>query len=326
MALKPGGELKGRPFASWLRCRRPGSRRGEAPHRADHGTLPPMEHRYRIVNVFTQGHDPFSGNPLAVFEDARQIAEADMQRLALQFNLSETSFLLPSDQAERRVRIFTPAYEMPFAGHPTLGSAYVVGELLGGRDAVRLELPVGVIPVARRGQRFQLRANAPTHRPAGLSSTEIAALLGVAPADLAGEPLWVNTGNEQLIVPLGSEAAVRAVQVDPRLLLGLPCAHGNPKVYAFVELGGERVYARFFFPQGASVLEDPATGSACANLGGYFLATGAALPLRRLIQQGDMTGRPSTLHLEIGADGAIEVGGDVIELGSGVIRLVDRPG
>ncbi len=284
-----------------------------------------MKFHYRIVNVFTQGPDPFSGNPLAVFEDARGMDDATMQRLALQFNLSETTFLLPSEKADVRVRIFTPAYEMPFAGHPTLGSAQVAASLGQGVESLTLELQAGLIPVSRQGRRWRLRANAPKTRDPGLSAPALAELLGLRADDLAGAPLWVDTGNEQLIVPLRSEAAVRRVQVRSTLLESLECIHGNPKVYTFTELGGDVVLARFFFPKakGQMVQEDPATGSACANLGGYYLATGSSSPLARTITQGELTGRPSTLYLEVDGAGAIFVAGEVIELGSGVIELPD---
>lgn len=282
-----------------------------------------MPFHFRIINVFTQGDDRFSGNPLAVFEDARDLDSEVMQRLALQFNLSETTFILPSSAGEARMRIFTPAYEMPFAGHPTLGTAHVVAELQGGLDAVRLETLAGVIPVTRHGRRFQLRANrASTRRPTE-ETGQLAAMLGLAPQDLAGEALWVNTGNEQLIVPLATEAAVRRVKVDGAALSSLHCVHGNPKVYVFAELGDDRLLSRFFFPKGPGqpILEDPATGSACANLGGYYLATGTARPLSRVISQGEYTGRPSTLYLTVDAAGEVFVAGDVLELGRGSIEL-----
>ena len=93
---------------------------------------------FRLLNVFTEGDDPFSGNPLCVFEDARGLSEAEMQGLARQLNLSETTFVTPPVGEETAtVRIFTPSYEMPFAGHPTLGTAAVVSDLAGGRDRVR---------------------------------------------------------------------------------------------------------------------------------------------------------------------------------------------
>lgn len=284
-----------------------------------------MKLPFRIVNVFTQGDDRFSGNPLAVFEDAGGLDDATMQRLALQFNLSETTFVLPSDgaNASARVRIFTPGYELPFAGHPTLGTAYVVSTLQHGSAELALELLVGRIPVTRVERRWQLRANAPTARRPGLGPDSVAALLGLSPSDLAGEALWVNTGNEQLVVPLRSEHAVRHVQVDAARLAQLDCVHGNPKVYAFAELEQGQVLSRFFFPKakGQAILEDPATGSACANLGGYFVVTGAARPLSRVISQGEYTGRPSTLFLDVDSTGAIFVSGEVMELGRGVIEL-----
>src|ERR1700694_3088607 len=95
---------------------------------------------YRIVNVFTQGRAPLSGNPLCVFEQAQTLDAARMQALALQFNLSETTFILPSERATARVRIFTPTFEMPFAGHPTLGTAHVVRAMKGGGNSVTLEM------------------------------------------------------------------------------------------------------------------------------------------------------------------------------------------
>src|SRR5436309_10127641 len=109
---------------------------------------------FRIVNVFAEA--PFGGNPVAVFEDARGIDDATMQALALQFNLSETTFILPSTRASAHVRIFTPAFEMPFAGHPTLGTAHVVRALRGG-DAVTLEMHAGVIAVHARGDVWTLQ-------------------------------------------------------------------------------------------------------------------------------------------------------------------------
>src|ERR1700760_3533686 len=123
-------------------------------------------HAFRIVNVFVVDGDRFSGNPLCVFEDARGLTDADMQQLARQMNLSETTFVLPSATADARVRIFTPGFEMPFAGHPTLGTAHVVG---GGRS-VALEMIAGRVAVEAAGSTYTLRAaRAPTTRPVAAS-------------------------------------------------------------------------------------------------------------------------------------------------------------
>jgi len=118
---------------------------------------------FRIVNVFTRGAS-LSGNPLCVFEDGSLVDDATMQALARQFNLSETTFILPSAKATARVRIFTPGYEMPFAGHPTLGTAHVVRALGRAGDAVALEMKAGIIPVNARGDRWTLQAIEPRSR------------------------------------------------------------------------------------------------------------------------------------------------------------------
>src|SRR6186713_160140 len=133
------------------------------------------DYAFRVVNVFAE--TPLGGNPLAVFEDARGIDERTMQALALQFNLSETTFILPSDRATARVRIFTPTFEMPFAGHPTLGTAHVVRALAGNGDSVTLEMIAGVIPVDARGDTWTLQASAPRARPVAASRAELAAML-----------------------------------------------------------------------------------------------------------------------------------------------------
>ncbi|HET8584302.1 MAG TPA: PhzF family phenazine biosynthesis protein, partial [Casimicrobiaceae bacterium] len=271
-------------------------------------------------NVFAE--TPLAGNPLAVFEDARGLDGTTMQALALQFNLSETTFVLPSDVATRRVRIFTPAFEMPFAGHPTLGTAHVVRAIANAGDRVTLDMQAGNIPVGADGDVWTLTANAPRHRPASASPTTLASMLGLAPGDLAsdGEPLWVDTGSEQLIVPLASFDAVRRAQPSAAAMLASASNGQRALAYVFAR-DGDRVLARFFFLKYGAVVEDPGTGSACANLGGWLLATGAPLPQRLAIDQGDAVGRPCRLGLSVGVDRSIRVSGRVIEIGRGTITL-----
>jgi PhzF family phenazine biosynthesis protein len=278
------------------------------------------EFAFRIANVFAES--PLAGNPLAVFEDARGLDDATMQALALQFNLSETTFVLPSSIATARVRIFTPTFEMAFAGHPTLGTAHVVRTIARAGDRVTLEMRAGVIPVAAQGDRWALTANAPKHRPCAASRDSLAAMLGLAVADLdrASPPLWVDTGSEQLIVPLASFDAVRRAQPSAALLQEHGSNGERAMAYVFAR-EGERALARFFFPKHGAVIEDPGTGSACANLGGWLLATGAPLPQRLSIDQGEAVGRPCRLRLTVTSERAIEVSGRVIEIGRGTITL-----
>jgi PhzF family phenazine biosynthesis protein len=276
---------------------------------------------YRLVNVFTRDGRALSGNPLCVFEDGTGLNTAGMQALARQFNLSETTFLLPSKVAHARVRIFTPNYEMPFAGHPTLGSAQVCRSLGLGGDELKLEVQVGIIPVSADGMRWTLEAQKASWRELELPRARLAALLGLTEQDLADRPLWVKAGKEQLIVPLASAAAVLRAAPDPKAFETLRSADGQGMAYVFALTAPNRVLSRFFFPQGTSVLEDPATGSACANLGGWWLAMKRDLPCKLIIYQGEQVERPSTLHLDVDSSGQIHVGGDVIEIGQGTIEL-----
>jgi PhzF family phenazine biosynthesis protein len=277
---------------------------------------------YHIVNVFTQGDDPFSGNPLCVFESGASLDTARMQALALQFNLSETTFLLPSQRASARVRIFTPHYEMRFAGHPTLGTAHICRALGWAGDSLTLEMPAGVIPVQGDGRRWTLQANAPTWREVPEPRATLASMLGIDEREIGERPLWVDAGTEQLVIPITHEAAVRRAKPVAEILSSLSRDGGERMAYLFAPLKTSgRLLARFFFPQGGAVIEDPATGSATANLGGWYLATGRPLPQEFEISQGEYAGRPSKLFLTVGADRSIRVSGEVIVLGKGSITL-----
>ena len=280
------------------------------------------DYAYRLLNVFTLDRDRLSGNPLCVFEDGRGLDSATMQALARQFNLSETTFIFPSEKATAAVRIFTPNYEMPFAGHPTLGTAHAVRALRGAGDAVTLEMRAGVIPVMAEGDHWTLEANAPRYRQVDAAPHQLAEMLGLPAADVLDGARWVNTGSEQLVIPLRSPEAVSRGQPVLSLLKRYGCVNEDRYLaYVFADTGGGSVRARFFFPKGTAIAEDPATGSACANLGGWFLAEDAALPLNRVIRQGDEVGRPSRLVLRVDGERRIFVSGQVIELGRGVIAL-----
>jgi trans-2,3-dihydro-3-hydroxyanthranilate isomerase len=278
------------------------------------------EYAYRIVNVFAR-EGRLTGNPLCVFEDGSGIDDATMQALARQFNLSETTFILPTTKASARVRIFTPAYEMPFAGHPTLGTAHVVRAMKGG-DAIRLEMQAGIIPVNANGNRWTLQAVPPKARAFEMHRRELEEILGLQAGDVGEYPLWVSAGREQLIVPLTSVEAVRRAKPKGDAFSRLKSAEGHSMALVFHDAGDAAgtVEARFFFPSGAAILEDPATGSACANLGGWFGVIRPKTDIKRVVSQGEMVQRPSTLYLDVTA-GAIHVGGEVIELGRGAITL-----
>ncbi|MGA8705856.1 MAG: PhzF family phenazine biosynthesis protein [Steroidobacteraceae bacterium] len=279
------------------------------------------QYHYRLMNVFTRDGQPLSGNPLCVFEDGSGVDTATMQALARQFNLSETTFLLPSDKATAQVRIFAPGYEMVFAGHPTLGSAQACRSLRLGGDSLTLELKAGVIPVSAQGSRWTLAANQARWREVELPRKQLAQALGLSEQDLAERPLWVNTGKEQLVVPLASVAAVRRALPNVQALGATRSVEDQSMAYVFAEAAPGQVLCRYFFPQHSALIEDPATGSACANLGGWWFAMNRDLPCKLIISQGEQVNRPSTLYLDIDSSGRIRVGGDVIELGRGSISI-----
>lgn len=289
------------------------------------------EYAFRLLNVFALDGDRFSGNPLCVFEDADGLSDVQMQALARQFNLSETTFVLPptAKDATARVRIFTPSFEMPFAGHPTLGTAQVVRELANAGSRVALEMKAGVVSVTAEGDAataWTLRAvKEPVTRALDASYEQTAKMLGLPESALAAGPRWVNTGAEQLVIPLVRPEDVRGARPSAELLErhAYSSVRGGSMAYVWAPEGGAggEIVARFFFLSGGSVVEDPATGSACANLGGWFVATGAPLPVRATVRQGDAVGRPSRLGLHVDAERRIFVSGSVTEVGRGTFRL-----
>ena len=290
-----------------------------------------MRLAFRILNVFTVDGDRLSGNPLCVFEDARELSTVQMQALARQMNLSETTFITPSERATAHVRIFTPTFEMPFAGHPMLGTAHVVRSLRGGASApsgeqvpsVTLEVEAGIIPVTCDGTRYTLRAaRAPVTRAPAASRVELARMLSLPDDAITGDPLWVDTGVEQLVLPLGSPSLVRRATAVPALIEQHGYSDRRDEAMAYVwARDGAEILVRFFFTQHGAVIEDPATGSACANLGGWMLATGRPTPFFEELRQGEAVGRPSRLGLRVAADRGIYVTGAVVELGTGSLDL-----
>ncbi|MEO7751977.1 MAG: PhzF family phenazine biosynthesis protein [Terracoccus sp.] len=293
-----------------------------------------MDLGYRLLNVFAIEGDPFSGNPLCVFTDAAALTDEQMQAWARQFNLSESTFvtgLRPADHAAD-VRIFTASYEMPFAGHPTLGTAHVVAGLLVEQDPrrsavddVSIRLPVGPVPVRRTGTGWELTAGSPRHRGLDVSPADLAVTLGIRADQLVEDAArWVDVGVEQLIVQLSDAAAVRAcAPVVAAMHRHLTTPERPPHVYVWAWTGEGTAEARLFAVSGSGLEEDPATGSACSNLGGWLVGQGRR-DLTVTVSQGAAVSRPSRLDLRIDADGGIHVGGRVVAVGSGTVTPVSE--
>ena len=275
-------------------------------------------HPYTILDVFTD--TPLQGNPVAVFTEGARIPEETMQRLALELNLSETVFALPpTDGGDARIRIFTPGSELPFAGHPTLGSAFV---LAGDRDAIAIETGAGIVPLTldRTDGRIvfgRMAQPLPTIDPFGDGPALLAAL-GVARSELPLE-LYVN-GPRTVFVGLADELAVAALAPNMQALAVL-----GANVCCFAPAAGGRWKARVFGPA-LGVPEDPATGSAAGPLALHLARHGAIRFGQEIeIHQGDEILRPSVLHAR--ADGSaeaverIEVGGAAVVVAHGAFEL-----
>jgi trans-2,3-dihydro-3-hydroxyanthranilate isomerase len=276
--------------------------------------------RYVVCDVFTDR--PLAGNQLAVFTDARGIPGAMLQPLAREINFSETVFVYPPERGgHARIRIFTPGSELPFAGHPVLGSAFVLAAPLQLPEIV-LETGVGLVPVAleREGPRIvfgRMRQPLPTVEPFAAAPALLAAL-GVARSELPVE-LYVN-GPRHLYVTLAAEAEVAGLLPDFARLARLGGMTTN-----CVAGAGRRWKSRAFVP-GHGVPEDPATGSAAGPLA-WHLARHGRIGFGEEIEisQGAEVGRPSTLFAR--AEGTreqatkVEVGGSAVVVARGEFRL-----
>jgi trans-2,3-dihydro-3-hydroxyanthranilate isomerase len=280
------------------------------------------------VDVFTDRR--FEGNPLAVFPDARGLDDADMQRIARELNLSETSFVFPPTQPDTvaALRMFTPGYEVPFAGHPTIGTAFALrsaGRLPPGPCDFAFEERVGRVPVRlEAGDAFMAWLTTPPVRllPPYEDRATLAKALGLAVADIRLDvPAQVATaGNPFFYVALTDEAAVDRTNIDINTLKDVfrktGDAGGVVGVYVFA-VRENGAYSRMFGPE-AGIVEDPATGSATGPLAAYLL-THDLVPerdgLRLIAEQGTAMGRRSILHILVtgtGSERRIEVGGSAV--------------
>lgn len=299
-----------------------------------------MQLKFYTADVFTATR--FGGNPLAVFPEAPPIETATMQQIAREFNLSETVFVRPPDQQQhtRRLRIFTPAAELPFAGHPTVGTALLLAwigaiTVTGAQTAIVFEEGVGPVPVTIFADGGQARtaqltaARPPEFGP--LPEGDLAALLSLerdAVLQQPYAPAAVSCGVPFLFVPLRDRESLGRAQLNIEQWRAQVAASWAPQLYLFTPDAdpGVQFQARMFAPS-MGVAEDPATGAAATAFGGYLAhferpADGTA---RWLVAQGVEMGRPSRLEVEAdcsgGAVAALRVGGAAVLVSEGVLYL-----
>lgn len=283
------------------------------------GILRDMPRPFRQVDVFTS--IPFGGNPLAVVLDASGLSTAQMQQFARWTNLSETAFVLPPRElaADYRVRIFTPVEELPFAGHPTLGTCHSWLEA-GGRpaasDTIVQECGAGLLRLRRTEDRLAFAA--PPLIRSGLVDPalleRIAAALGIEVADIV-DAQWADNGPGWVAVLLSDADAVFAVQ--PRVIdldVGV--------VGCYPPGGPAAIEVRAFFPVGRTMTEDPVTGSLNASIAQWLIDTGRLIPPYTAFQ-GSAVGRAGQVHIDRDDDGTIWVGGTTITRIVGTVSIAD---
>ncbi|MDQ3662817.1 MAG: PhzF family phenazine biosynthesis protein [Actinomycetota bacterium] len=271
--------------------------------------------KFHQLDVFGSG--PYSGNPLAVFPEAGELDAAQMQRIASEMNLSETTFVSRASADSYEMRIFTPAEELAFAGHPTVGTAFCLAQLgrVTGKDLTQ-RTPVGQTKVTHRHGKWWFERPGRSHDD--LESTDeragntLAAALSLDPAEIGLEarelgrsgrlrPAVADAGIGHLMVPVRDVKSLEKCSVRADLLVPL----SRIGVYCFTAAGAGRVRARGFFP-GTSIAEDPATGSAAAELGIYLAARIGDIDCE--ISQGREIGRPSRLSVQA-KEYSVKVGG-----------------
>jgi trans-2,3-dihydro-3-hydroxyanthranilate isomerase len=296
-----------------------------------------MSRAYEFVQVDVFTNRIFGGNPLAVFLDGRGLSDAEMQTIAMEMNLSETTFVLPPDDDTHaaRVRIFTPSAELPFAGHPTIGTSWVLrdrGVVPADADSFVLELGVGPIAVRIDGDFLWMDQGAATFGPIVEDRAAVADAIGLGVEDLLPEvPVQaVSTGSPFIYVPLRDPATVDRVapKLDAYQQLVKRVGWGTRSAFFFAPKPDGGAHARMIGIGRGMLREDPATGSANGPLGAYLVKYGLARGdglVEIISEQGTAMGRQSFIHLRVasenGEPGRVEVGGQVVPVFEGVLRL-----
>ena len=280
---------------------------------------------FKLVNVFAQSH--FEGNPLAVFPQADGITDAEMQQIARQFNLSETVFAFSpnssSDSQQSAVanlRIFTPDSELPLAGHPTLGCAYVLKQQQKLTNQFCLNTQAKPIGIYVEQNHIEMAITGFSIKPSLISQSQLADCLGVKQKDIVTTAYWLNSGSSQLLLELTNMQAIEQIKLNETQFIQFCHQEEQSAVIYLWYQQDKQIYARCFYEENGRMLEDSGTGSAAANLGAYFISQGK-FPAQYHIAQGLQMGRPNRLSLKVDSQQIIYVGGNVIEVGEGVFNL-----
>lgn len=281
---------------------------------------------YAVYDVFT--HTPFGGNPLAVVFEAAGLSTAQMFQITREFNFSETTFVLPPDDPKHtaKVRIFTPGIELPFAGHPTVGTAVALAEIRAKGPDIVLELGVGPIPVSVADSAARFVTTVPLSTAPAPTSEQLAACLGVYASDIRSDahaPVTAGLGTDFVLVELKSTDALGKASANVQAFRDTAGADADRLAIFVYCRNGAKIDARMFQPLGG-IPEDPATGSAAAALAGYLGQLDKASQHFN-ITQGVAMGRPSQINAEVivenGVSKSVAIAGAAVKVMEGKLTL-----
>ena len=297
-----------------------------------------MNYSFYQIDVFA--NTPFSGNPLAVFFDVEDLSSLTMQAIAQEMNLSETTFVLPPGDmpADFSVKIFTPEKEVPFAGHPTIGTAHILretGRVISGDHSIKLSMKAGIITVTQGliDNLLFMDQPLPEYLPVLDCAEKIGNVLSIPTSSikLSRYPIQiVSTGLPVILVPINSIKSLEKIVINASKLDNFLHSLGVEMLYAFTDETlnpSANIHARMFAPP-LGILEDPATGSAAGAMGAYICKHNILSennPKNITIEQGYKMGRPSCIHVEIYHEHneikKIRVGGEAVTVIEGFIKL-----
>jgi trans-2,3-dihydro-3-hydroxyanthranilate isomerase len=295
-----------------------------------------LKYKFYQVDVFTS--TPLGGNPLAVLVDARGLDEGHMQKIAREMNLSETTFVVPSSnlEADFEVRIFTPSKELPFAGHPVIGTAHVlreIGKVSSDQKLIRLKLLIGTIPIyVEEDERLFMEHPKAKFRQIMESLDLVAESLGLPSSAI--DPRWpcqiVSTGVPALFVPIKTLVSMQQIKINSAKLLEIFTQFGTDMIYVFTTEtldSSFTLHSRLFAPF-IGVPEDPATGSASGAVGAYLakycvIEKGILDSIK--IEQGYEMKRPASIYVQVKQEGtiikSIRVGGESVTIIQGQLKI-----
>ncbi|QQS02436.1 MAG: PhzF family phenazine biosynthesis protein [Austwickia sp.] len=282
-----------------------------------------MDLSFRLINVFAESNDPFSGNAVAIFDNAPDVSDEDMASIAQQLTM-ETVFVRSIDGQSADIRHVGSHPQARLAGSPALGAAHVIDEILGHpRQELRLSGgpdagTLTILPYGKDNWRIQARAG--EARKLKSSPQILASLVGLQMNAISDEVMVIDSGRSGVVLPVNSVADVDKTHLDARMLhsyaMLLNC---EPQVYVWARKDDDTIVSRMFFGPGGGVLEVAATGSGAANLGHWLSSHGETGKWR--IYQGAAVGRPSVLDLEVQDGDVVFVGGHVNQIATGTMTI-----